>query len=158
MDDLLEQLADAEHASWARWMDYLLFRKCERTADGGFVISAGYAAALKKQVDTPYADLSEQEKDGDRDEVRHILPLIEAKLAAVVAERDQAREERDDMEKAAGNNYALGLLALEQAQKERDAALRRAEAAEAERDAAVAKWTRLRNSLKPHPDYSDETP
>lgn len=61
------------------------------------------------------------------------------RLTVVVAERDQARAERDDMEKAAGNNYALGLLALEQAQKERDAALRRAEAAEAE-------YLKLRNA------------
>src|SRR5690606_27124859 len=75
-DDLIEQLADAEHASWARWMDYLL-SKCSHGSQGA-LIPLGLVEHWRRQIDTPYADLSEREKEMDRQEVRHILPLIEA--------------------------------------------------------------------------------
>lgn len=79
--DLIEQLAEQEHASWARWMAYL-FSKCERGSSddpdnpGGYIIPAGYVEALQRQIDTPYADLTEEEQQYDRDEVAHILPII----------------------------------------------------------------------------------
>lgn len=76
--EFIEQLADKEHASWARWMDYL-FNRCdiERGKDGfRYVIPHELVERWKRQVDTPYAELSEQEKQSDRDEVAHILPII----------------------------------------------------------------------------------
>ena len=71
---LIEALASAEHASWARWMRYL-FEKC--APDGSLTLSAEYVVNLRKQIDTAYADLSEYVKQYDRDEVAHILPIIE---------------------------------------------------------------------------------
>lgn len=79
MEDLMEQLAEAEHASWANWMSYL-FSKCQLHHDGAVTIPAGLVRHWRRQVETPYADLSEAEKESDRDEVRKILPLIEASL------------------------------------------------------------------------------
>lgn len=84
-DELIEQLADKEHASWARWMAYL-FSKCddwyETDLEGqevlsGKIIPIELAERWQRQIDTPYADLSEQEKQSDRDEVAHILPIID---------------------------------------------------------------------------------
>jgi len=75
-EELIEQLSAAEHSSWACWMQYL-FSRCEVNPDGSLTIPSGYVAALQKQIDTPYAKLSEREKQSDRDEVAHILPIIE---------------------------------------------------------------------------------
>jgi hypothetical protein len=74
--ELIEQLADKEHASWAHWMEYL-FTKCDETYEGHYVIPVEFVDRWRKQVNTPYAELSEQEKQSDRDEVAHILPIIE---------------------------------------------------------------------------------
>ena len=84
--ELIEQLADKEHASWARWMDYL-FSKCEDHYDidgysgvesyAGKIITPDLIDRWQRQIDTPYAELSEQEKQSDRNEVAHILPIIE---------------------------------------------------------------------------------
>src|SRR6267143_1333503 len=74
--ELIEALADKEHAGWSSYMAYL-FSKLESNPDGSLTIPAGYVAALQIQIDTPYAELSEQEKQGDRDEVAHILPIIQ---------------------------------------------------------------------------------
>src|SRR5258708_4512087 len=82
--ELIEQLADKEHASWARWMRYL-FNVCEAYSivdpDGftrykGVLIPAELVERWEQQIDTPYAELSEQEKQSDRNEVAHILPII----------------------------------------------------------------------------------
>jgi hypothetical protein len=75
--ELIELLADKEHAGWASYLDYL-FKKCGKQPDGSIIIPPGYVDALQKQIDTPYADLPDQEKQYDRDEVAHILPIIKA--------------------------------------------------------------------------------
>lgn len=73
--ELIEQLADKEHASWARWMNYL-FSKCEINDLGQAVIPAPLVERWHRQLATPYSDLTEQEKQSDRDEVAHIVPII----------------------------------------------------------------------------------
>ena len=74
--ELIECLADEEHVSWAGWTAYL-FEKCEHNPDGSLTIPSGYVAGLQKQIDMPYAELTEQEKQLDRDEVEHILSIID---------------------------------------------------------------------------------
>jgi len=74
--DLIEQLADKEHASWAHWMDYL-FSKCTSTTGGNAVIPMELALRWRLQADTPYKRLSEAEKQSDRDEVAYILLIID---------------------------------------------------------------------------------
>ena len=78
-EELIEALADKEHASWARWMAYL-FSVCDDEVIGdpdGVSIRGELARAWKQQIETPYAALSEREKQLDRDEVAHILPIIQ---------------------------------------------------------------------------------
>lgn len=74
--ELIEALADKEHASWARWMAYL-FSICEKDSDSNVTISGSLVKRWQRQIETPYAELSEREKQSDRDEVAHILPIIE---------------------------------------------------------------------------------
>lgn len=75
LNELVEQLADKEHASWARWMDYL-FSRCEQHDDGSLTICAEDVAHWQMEIDTPYADLPERIKQSDRDEVERIVPII----------------------------------------------------------------------------------
>ncbi len=74
--ELIEQLADKEHASWAHWMIYL-FSKCKTLPDGSQAIPVDLALRGMHQAKTPYAELTEREKQSDRDEVAHILPIIQ---------------------------------------------------------------------------------
>lgn len=94
---LLETLADAEHTSWSRWMEYLMGR-CERHVDGSLTIPAALVERWRHQAATPYADLSEREKEADREEVRRILPhvapradLLDAVARAAAAEAEVRR-------------------------------------------------------------------
>ncbi len=74
--ELIEALADKEHASWARWMKYL-FSKCHQNPGGSMTIPAELVERWGMQTYIKYRHLSEQEKQSDRDEVAHILPIIE---------------------------------------------------------------------------------
>jgi hypothetical protein len=73
--ELIERLADKEHAGWSHWMEYL-FSKCERLSDGSAVIPGEFARHWQRQVVLPYAQLTEREKQSDRNEVAKILPII----------------------------------------------------------------------------------
>lgn len=73
---LLEALAAIEHQRWAHWQRYV-HSKGSPQADGSLIIPAELVARWTIQAETPYADLSEQEKDSDREQVHRYLPLVE---------------------------------------------------------------------------------
>lgn len=75
---LTEQLAEKEHASWSHWMAYLFKQCAENPEDGSMTIPPALVAQWYRQMGTSYADLTEREKQSDRNRVYHILPLIEA--------------------------------------------------------------------------------
>src|SRR5690348_10698177 len=74
---LVEALSAKEHESWSRWQSYL-FSCCERASDGSMIIPSALVKRWQRQIDTPYAQLSEREKQSDRNEVAKILPIIRA--------------------------------------------------------------------------------
>ncbi len=78
---LIEQLAAIEHERWASWQDYL-HRICEPREDGALIIPTGFVDRWERQIATPYADLSEAERESDREQVRRYLPLIREALHA----------------------------------------------------------------------------
>jgi hypothetical protein len=92
--ELIEQLSDAEHDSWARWMQYL-FTRCIANPDKSATIPADLVERWMRQAYTIYDDLSEQEKQSDRDEVAHILPII--KKYTEESETVTAEEKQLDM-------------------------------------------------------------
>ncbi len=103
--ELIEQLSAAEHASWSRWMKYV-FDVCDAYSiidtDGfdrnkGVLIPPELVERWQRQIDTPYDELSEQEKQSDRDEVAHILPII----------REYALSQRDDSGELAALSWGL---------------------------------------------------
>lgn len=84
---LREKLADLEHERWSKWMRYL-FSRCKQ--GGSIIIHNGQKDAVipghavtrwSRQMETPYSELSEKEKDMDRAEadktLRAIEPLID---------------------------------------------------------------------------------
>jgi hypothetical protein len=81
--ELLEKLAAIEHERWAHWQQYM-HDQCQRADDGSLIIPAELAQRWQTQIDTPYEDLTETEKDGDREQVRRYLPAIRAAVATSI--------------------------------------------------------------------------
>jgi hypothetical protein len=79
LESLMEQLADVEHDRWSHWQRYV-HSKCKRSPDGSLVIPAHLVERWETQMNTPYAELSEPEKESDREQVRRYLPIIDAAL------------------------------------------------------------------------------
>lgn len=77
--DKLEKLADLAHKSWSGWMEHL-FEKSESNEDGTVVIPKELVERWKRQIETKYEDLSDDEKESDRKEARKVLKILEAKL------------------------------------------------------------------------------
>ena len=75
-EELCEAIAAQCHESWSHWMRYL-FSKGYDIHDQ-FVLPSDVVERWQRQMDTPYTELSEQEKDSDRAEVLRFLPIIEA--------------------------------------------------------------------------------
>ena len=74
IDDFIEKGADLEHNRWARWQKYL-FSKCTKNEDGTLTIPRWAVERWSREIDTPYSELSEEQKESDRKEVRKYLPL-----------------------------------------------------------------------------------
>lgn len=68
----VEFYAERQHQIWAHWMDYQ-FGLCEEREDGSLVIPADRVARWKRQLATAYDELSEAERESDRQVVRDFL-------------------------------------------------------------------------------------
>ena len=79
LNELTEHLAAIEHERWSHWQRYL-HSKGQRQPDGSIVLPPQLVERWEKQMATAYADLSEKEKDSDREQVRKYLPTIAAAL------------------------------------------------------------------------------
>jgi len=73
----MEDWADKEHERWSKWQEYLhsqCFRSSEFT--GALIIPADLVARWERQIITPYTELSEKEKESDREQVRPYIKDI----------------------------------------------------------------------------------
>jgi uncharacterized protein with von Willebrand factor type A (vWA) domain len=73
---LFEKLAEIEHQRWAHWQKYM-HSKGIRNEDGSLTIPAFFVEQWERQIKTPYSELSEKEKDSDRDQVMKYWDLLE---------------------------------------------------------------------------------
>jgi len=78
---LIEELASVEHERWSHWQRYL-HEQCIPSADGSLTIPADLVRHWATQMNMPYNQLSEKEKDSDREQVQRYLPIIAAALGA----------------------------------------------------------------------------
>lgn len=90
-----ETLADYAHAAWSGWMKHL-FSKCEphevRTeigerATGSLIIPKSFVERWTRQIETPYAELPENEKESDRKEADRMLELVQLKNLLATLDR-----------------------------------------------------------------------
>ncbi len=72
---LIEQLAAVEHERWSHWQRYMHGHGV-RMLDGSLRLPAELVEQWERQIATPYALLSEEEKQSDRDQVSMYLPII----------------------------------------------------------------------------------
>ena len=79
--EFVEKGADLEHKRWIGWQSYL-FSKSEWTKNG-YLIPKELCFRWQKQIDTSYSELSEEEKESDRKEVRKYLPLFRRLLKKI---------------------------------------------------------------------------
>ncbi len=73
MTELYEKLAAIQHDIWAHWMKYLF-----SVSPGGEISPENYKR-WTTQLNTHYTDLTEKEKDSDREQVDKYWPLIDTK-------------------------------------------------------------------------------
>lgn len=64
--NLRERLAELEHIRWALWTEHMLDNMDEV-----------HVANWRRQIATPYADLSEKEKDSDREWADRVIAILE---------------------------------------------------------------------------------
>jgi len=72
-----EQFAALAHSQWSGWMKYL-FGKCTSNDDGTMTIPAWAVQRWRRQMNTLYIDLSDEEKDNDRHEADRVLQIIKS--------------------------------------------------------------------------------
>ena len=81
LEAALDTLADIEHERWSHWQRYM-HSKGTRLHDGSLVLPADLVQQWEQQIATPFAELSEKEKDSDREQVRKYLPAVAKILGA----------------------------------------------------------------------------
>lgn len=65
MKELIEKLAELEHKQWAHWTEYMLRNLTKKNVE-----------RWKRQIQIPYSELSEKEKDSDRKWARNVIALL----------------------------------------------------------------------------------
>lgn len=75
-EDRVEQLAPLVHEIWRGWMSFMA-QKCTLFGDGSILIPTSYVAHWLSQIERNYSQLTEEEKESDRDVARQILDWIE---------------------------------------------------------------------------------
>lgn len=81
-DQLREALAEYSHNSaWSGWMRYM-FSKGTFNDDGTWTMPAWAVERWQRQMNTPYSDLSEEEKKSDRKEASEMIALMQYAIEA----------------------------------------------------------------------------
>lgn len=81
LGSLIEQLAAVEHERWSHWQRYV-HSKGVRQPDGSLLLPPDLVSRWERQLNTKYAELDEQEKASDREQVEKYLPIIASALSS----------------------------------------------------------------------------
>lgn len=112
--DVREQLANYAHSAWSGWMKYQ-FSKAELQPDGTWIMPAWAVERWTRQMNTPYAELPEDEKASDRKEADEMLAIVspvalrvqntERALLLDWLRRELAEYQRDDFDERGNPEY-----------------------------------------------------
>ena len=128
--ELREKLAAIEHQRWADWQRYVHSLCYENKGIGGeltgeLTIPSELVRRWERQIETPYHELSEKEKDSDREQVDRYWQLITAdrKRVALEARLDELEQVYPQLQKhhgvsGEGNYYYDDRIAQLKAQQE----------------------------------------
>lgn len=73
-----EHLADLSHEIWSHWMRWV-FTTGKFNEDGSWTMPASLVVRWQRQMNLRYSELSELEKQSDREQADKILNLIRLK-------------------------------------------------------------------------------
>lgn len=74
-DEIRERFAALAHEQWAGWMQFL-FEKTTPNNDGSVNLPQWAVERWTRQMNTPYDNLPEEEKDSDRIEAEKVMATI----------------------------------------------------------------------------------
>ena len=74
-NELVELLAEYEHKRWTKWQSYL-FSKSLKNDDGSVTIPKELVDRWNRQILTDYNDLTESEKESDRNGAKEIIKIL----------------------------------------------------------------------------------
>ena len=127
--ELREKLAAIEHQRWADWQRYVHSLCYENKGIGGeltgeLTIPSELVRRWERQIETPYHELSEKEKDSDREQVDRYWQLITADRKRVELEARLDERQMLSFHRAYGRDYQATLETLEEANDDRIAELK----------------------------------
>ena len=74
-DKMIDIVADVQHAIWSHWMEYL-FSISAPGENGSCIISPEKVERWRRQMRTPYSELTEKEKTSDKDQAVKVLDAL----------------------------------------------------------------------------------
>lgn len=94
LEEFVEKGADIEHDRWARWQQYMFSKMVEEEIfeegghfkTGNYILPKEFVDRWFRQIDTKYAELSEDEKESDRKETRNYIPILTSSLISLLEE------------------------------------------------------------------------
>ena len=100
---LVERLAALCHEQWSGWTQWML-NKLESWGRESWI------RRWRRQTDTPYERLTEQEKESDRIEARKILDMFEKHAAVILLDETEYKALTRILEESPGPNKELRKL------------------------------------------------
>lgn len=79
-DELIERLAELSHQQWADWATWMM-EKWDQSRQVSPGQCETYQSRWRRQIATPYSDLSLEEQESDRIEARRIWAVVEGSIA-----------------------------------------------------------------------------
>lgn len=76
MEEIRESLASTQHDIWSHWMRWQ-FSCCTQNEDGSMTIPAAKVERWKRQMETPYSELTDSEQESDRHQADKIIEALQ---------------------------------------------------------------------------------
>jgi hypothetical protein len=80
LNSVIDELAEVEHERWSHWQRYM-HDQGTRMPDGSLVLPAGLVERWDQQIKTEFPNLTEEEKESDREQVRRYFRTITTALS-----------------------------------------------------------------------------